>query len=181
MSGTANPLGRWNFYSIPVTNDGSSGTARHANCPCIGDYPHIGADANGIYLTTNEYPFFSSGFNGAQLYALPKAALASGAARVPVVEFQNLTLTRGHPGFTVWPANSPAGQYDNRRGGTEYFLSSTAADEANGTGFSKTIGVWSLTNTVSLNSGKPAPVLARPRARSHKARKLHTDRSGSGP
>ena len=27
--------------------------------PCLGDYPHIGADANGFYITTNAYPWSS--------------------------------------------------------------------------------------------------------------------------
>src|SRR6267378_3872807 len=42
---------------------------------CLGDYPHLGADANGIYLTTNEYSFFGNDFHGAQVYALSKRAL----------------------------------------------------------------------------------------------------------
>src|SRR5207244_8436637 len=41
-------------------------------------------------------------------------------------------------------------------GGTEYFLSSDAADEANGTGSSTDLIVWALTNTQSLNTANPA-------------------------
>ena len=60
-----------------------------SNCPCIGDYPHIGVDANGFYITTNEYPFcndpgvYGNNFNGAQIYALDKLALAAGAVPAP--------------------------------------------------------------------------------------------------
>ena len=35
------------------------------------------------------------------------------------------------PGFTVWPAQSPGtSSFNTDNGGTEYFLSSNAADEA---------------------------------------------------
>jgi len=64
VSGSGDPRGSWTIYRVPVQNDGSEGTPIHAACPCLGDYPHIGADAHGIYLTTNEFPF-SGGFNGA--------------------------------------------------------------------------------------------------------------------
>ena len=50
--------------------------------PYLGDYPHIGADANGFYITTNAYPWSGNGFAGAQIYAFSKAQLAAGAANV---------------------------------------------------------------------------------------------------
>jgi hypothetical protein len=64
------------------------------------------------------------------------------------------------PGFTVWPAQSPGtSSYETAAGGTEYFLSSNAADEAThpvagtgGSGTSEKVIVWALTNTSSLNS-----------------------------
>ena len=55
--------------------------------PCLGDYPHIGADANGFYVTTNAYPWCRNGFAGAQIYAFSKAQLAAGAASVTMVAF----------------------------------------------------------------------------------------------
>ena len=45
--------------------------------PYLGDYPHIGADANGFYVTTNAYPWCCNGFDGAQIYAFSKAQLAA--------------------------------------------------------------------------------------------------------
>ena len=53
---------------------------------CIGDFPHIGADRYGVYLTTNEYSFFSDGSNGgaaytgSQIYAFSKSQLVAGAS-----------------------------------------------------------------------------------------------------
>jgi hypothetical protein len=168
VSKTANPLGDWIFYSLPVQNNGDQGTPRHTGCPCIGDYPHIGADRYGFYITTNEYPFsddpgvFGNNFNGAQLYAMSKEALARGRSQVTVVHFQNLTLPGRVPGFTVWPATSPAGNYATRNNGTEYFLSSVAAVEAlNNSGFDRRIGFWALTNTRSLATAQPNPQLQR--------------------
>jgi hypothetical protein len=65
VSDSGDPTGSWTVFRLPVQNDGTEGTPNH-HCffihngvpvfdPCLGDYPHIGADANGIYLTTNEF------------------------------------------------------------------------------------------------------------------------------
>jgi len=177
VSNTSNPTGTWTIYRIPVQDDGTQGTPDHGcalhddgtgHGACLGDYPHIGADANGIYLTTNEYAFFPTFvYMGAQIYALQKSALAAGAATVPMVQLDTRSSgVGGHPGFTVWPAQSPnPGQFNSANGGTEYFLSSDAADEAQcdsgepcgpRTGTSTNLLVWSLTNTASLNSASPA-------------------------
>jgi len=66
------------------------------------------------------------------------------------------------PGFTVWPAQSPGTQFNTADGGTEYFLSSNAADEAQkpvaGSGGSHTsnqLVVWTLKNTSSLDTATP--------------------------
>ena len=135
--------------------------------PYLGDYPHIGADANGFYITTNAYPWCCNGFAGAQIYALSKAQLAAGAASVTMVHIDTSGMVNApsdagatQPGFTVWPAQSPGtGSFNTSDGGTEYFLSSNAADEATnpvaGTGGSDTSSqliVWTLTNTSSLNT-----------------------------
>src|SRR4029079_1316726 len=81
VSETSNPTGLWNVYKIDVTNDGTNTGGANPG-PYLGDYPHIGADANGIYLTTNAYPWHANGFSGAQIYAFSKAQLAAGSANV---------------------------------------------------------------------------------------------------
>ena len=81
VSQTSNPTGGWNIYRLDVTNDGTNTGGANPG-PYLGDYPHIGADANGFYVTTNAYPWCCNGFAGAQIYALSKAQLASGAANV---------------------------------------------------------------------------------------------------
>jgi hypothetical protein len=166
VSQTANPTGGWNIYRIDVTADGSPGNTG-GPCPCLGDYPHIGADANGIYLTTNAYPWGPGAFDAAQVYAFSKAQLAAGAANVTMVHIDttgmvNATspVSQTEPGFTVWPAQSPGtNSFDLHAGGTEYFLSSNAGDEAAGgafTGSSTNLVVWALTNTSSLNTASPS-------------------------
>jgi hypothetical protein len=173
VSATSNPTGSWNIYKVDVTNDGTYTIPDNA-CPCLGDYPHIGADANGFYVTTNSYPWNGNGFNGAQVYAFSKRQLASGASTIRVTHIDTFNSVNGamtaetpnpkQPGFTVWPAQSPGtGSYELGAGGTEYFLSSNAADEAthpvSGTGGNYTssqIVLWALTNTASLDSSAPS-------------------------
>jgi hypothetical protein len=176
VSQTADPTGSWNIYRIPVQNDGTQGTPDHGcrmrvsgtivHGPCLGDYPHIGADANGIYLTTNEFDLATSPgqFHGAQIYALSKSALVAGSASINVFLANTadpayaVTYPSGQlPGFTVWPATSPGTAYDSSANGTEYFLSSDAVFSNFGT--SQDLVAWSITNTASLSTAAPAPVL----------------------
>jgi hypothetical protein len=155
VSKTSNPLGAWNLYSINVANDRSDvSTANHPQCPCLGDYPQIGVDGYGFYIATNEGSFSTDRFNGAQLYAMSKRALAAGVTSPTVVHFDKLVLSgSGTPGFTVWPARSLPGQHATEAGGTEYFLSSIAAlTKINA---ASEIGIWALTNTSSLDSPNP--------------------------
>lgn len=168
------PLSNWTIMRVPVQNDGTDGTPDHhcnpaddpraGNQPtnptaCIADYPHIGADATGFYITANEYDFYGDEFQSSNIYAFSKRGLEAGNAGHVLLETKN--TVHGQPGFTVWPANSPPSQYQTDGGGTEYFLSSNAADEAtcptgcNGPRTSDELIVWSLTNTSSLDSAAP--------------------------
>jgi hypothetical protein len=170
VSKTPDPTGAWAIYRVDVTNNGSNIGGNNPG-PYLGDYPHIGADAYGFYVTNNAYPWLANGFAGAQIYAFSKAQLAANAATVTMVHLDTTGLVKApsdagstQPGFTVWPAQSPGMSSFNRSsGGTEYFLSSNAADEAThpaaGTGGNYTsnqIVVWSLTNTASLDSTAPS-------------------------
>jgi hypothetical protein len=164
VSNTGDPTGAWTIYKVPAQNDGTDGTPNHGCTtdgttpgPCFQDYPHIGADRHGVYVSTNEYDLFGPNYSTANIFAFSKRELAAhGTIRMTQVE--NLSVA-GTPGFTVWPAQSPAGEYSNERGGTEYFLSTIAGDGSetgNPTGSARKIGVWALSNTRSLNSSTPA-------------------------
>jgi hypothetical protein len=166
VSNTGSPTGAWTIYHVPVQNDGTDGTPDHGctldgdvHGPCFQDYPHIGADANGVYITSNEYDLFGPRFNAAQILAFSNAQLAAHPAAIPVTLVENLEVD-GSPGFTVWPANSNAGDYATDKNGTEYFLSTIAGDGSetgNPTGTARRIGLWALTNTASLNTATPTP------------------------
>lgn len=174
VSDSSDPLGSWTVHPVPVQDDGTDGTPNH-HCSaapgkppafrthpsaCLGDYPHIGSDANGIYLTTNEYSLFGAEFHGAQIYAFSKAQLVSGATKISVTQFDTHGLdTFGFAlnGFTLWPSQTPGGGGDAAANGTEYFLSSNAGAEAHDTGDglstahpSTQLLVWALSNTASL-------------------------------
>ena len=152
VSQTSDPTGAWNIYSLPVQNNGTQGTPDHG-CAlgfCLGDYPHIGADAHAIFLTTNEFSLFGPGFYGAQIYAISKQALASGAASANVMLFNTGDPSIPVTGFTVWPAISSGGEYVGAHGGTEYLLSSDAVFFNSGT--STTIWLWSVSNTQAIDT-----------------------------
>jgi len=139
VSKTSNPVGGYWFYSIPVTDTGGANGPRHKDCPCIGDYPHIGTDAHGFYVTTNEYPFsdapgvFGNNFNGAQLYAMSKTALAHGASDVRTVHFGHNVIRPSSggtiAGFTMLPAQASGAGFATAAQGPLYIHSSTAAEE----------------------------------------------------
>jgi len=174
VSQTANPTGSWNIYRVDVTNDGTN-TGGVNPGPYLGDYPHIGADANGFYVTTNAYPWCCNGFSGAQIYAFSKAQLAAGAVSVTMQHIDTSGMVNApseagatQPGFTLWPSQSPGtSQFQLANNGTEYFLSSNAADEAQkpvsgvaGTRTSNQLIEWTLSNTASLNTASPAASLS---------------------
>jgi hypothetical protein len=154
VSFDANPLDGFALFAIDVTDDGLDGTPSHPGCAsgCFGDQPLLGADDNGIYITTNEFGVFTPTFNGAQIYALSKAALESlfGAQIIPPgVHLANLPLAEGIAA-SVQPATSPTvGGEPNK--GTEYFMSSLNFIGAS----DNRIAVWALTNTSSLNAASP--------------------------
>jgi hypothetical protein len=157
VSDTGDPTGSWTIYRLPVQNNGTDGTPDHhcGNGFCLGDYPHIGADANAIYLTTNEFAVFGPGFYSAQIYGIGKSLFTGGTGSV--VLFNTLGATLDGGAFTVWPAQSPGTEFDLSNAGTEHFLSSNAVFSNDGT--SSNIYQWSLSNTSSLNTATPAATL----------------------
>jgi hypothetical protein len=144
VSATNDPTGSWNVYRLDTTNDG-------AGCPCLPDQPLIGADANGFYITANSYPIFGAGFNGAQVYAIPKSQLEGGAASIGAVKVP-VTAPAGFDGppYSLQPAKTVPGSADAAN--TEYFLSSL---EFTGT-LDNRIAQWTLTGTNTLGTASPS-------------------------
>ena len=166
VSNSGDPTKTWSVFFFDTT-DATGGI--HASCPCFGDQPLIGADANGFYVSTNEYNLhpFGSSFNGAEIYAISKAAIEAAPAAtptlVPVVQIDAgpMLLPNGGLAFSVQPATAPSAAYESANRGTEYFLSDLdfSAAPAIGTGATG-LAVWALTNTASLNNTAPALGLA---------------------
>jgi hypothetical protein len=150
VSSTPAPTGKWNLFTVDLTDDGTNGTPANPGCPCLGDQPLIGADANGFYVTTNEFGLNTPVFNGAQVYAMSKAALVAGSAP-SVVHLSGLVLAEGI-GFSMQPAASPSGTVDSANGGTQYFLSTL---DFEGT-YDNRVAIWALSNTASLATATPS-------------------------
>jgi len=144
---TSDPTGKWNLFRFDTTDDGSNGTPAHAGCPCFGDQPLIGADANGFYVTTNEFSLAGSAFNGAQVYAMSKTALAAG--KLPtVVHIDNIPLAESIS-YSIQPATAPPG--GTYAPNTEYFLSSLDFSGS----LDNRIASWALTGTLTLSNTTP--------------------------
>jgi hypothetical protein len=147
-------------YSIDTTRDANcfNDAAQTVPGPCFPDFPHIGADANGFYVTTNVFDFFGPNYEGVNIYALPKAVLASGSLSVPVTVVGTNGVGPAADGgqfFSAIPAVSPGtDQFAAAGGGTEYFVSSRAVFTADGT--SSSLDVVRLANTHSLSTATPS-------------------------
>jgi len=158
VSQTSDPRGAFNLFSIDTTDDGSNGTPAHANCPCFGDQPLIGADANGFYISTNEFGLVNFPFNGTQIYAISKSGLQSGAgATVVHINAGPMLLSAGGLAFSVQPATAPSADGNlAANGGTEFFMSDLDFTAGPAIGIrANRLAVWALTNTSSLSNATP--------------------------
>ena len=151
VSQTPDPRGNWTILTLDVTNDGGA----FASCPCFGDQPLIGADANGFYVSTNAFSLSTFSFSGANIYAFSKTALETASAgAVTGVRFSNLTEAGMPFAFSIQPATVPPG--GTFATNTEYFLS--ALDFTNTV--DNRLVVWALTGTNTLGTTSPTLSLA---------------------
>jgi hypothetical protein len=159
VSTTDSPLSTFNIFSIDTTDDGTNGTQNHVGCPCFGDQPLMGTDANGFYYTTNEFsitaltgggPVFS---NGAQVYALSKRKLAANLSPT-VVHLGDISLTTGHHARSLQPAQSLfAGEDESESNdeGVEFFVSHLNFAHT----LDNRLAVWALSDTKTLDEFSP--------------------------
>ena len=143
VSETNDPTQAWKIYSIDTTSHGADG------CPCFGDQPVIGADAHGLFVSTNAFSLHE-GFAGVQIYALSKQLLVGGG--VPAVVHWNSPRLPGGFAFSVQPSIRSSFTPDDSPNGVEYFTS--VADIRNM--LDRRIAVWAISNTVSLANAAPA-------------------------
>ncbi|HEV2377317.1 MAG TPA: hypothetical protein VGS19_34780 [Streptosporangiaceae bacterium] len=143
VSNTADPTGSYTVFSWDTTDVG------RANCPCFGDYDNLGADGNGIYVTTNEFGLVS-GFNGVVMYAVSKQQLETAAATgiLPVVFAYRIPSDALGQAYLIAPTSTPPGA--KFAPNTEYFVESDSNLNAD-----RYLMVYALHNTAQL--GTPAP------------------------
>jgi hypothetical protein len=147
VSPAGSAIGTWTVYQMDTTDNGGD------NCPCFGDYPHLGTDTNGLWITTNEFSTLGDGFNGAQVYGIAKSKLVDGTAQIPGVHFstsgRDTTASNGPlDGYSLAPAVSAGTAYARN---TMYFLSSDA-DAGDTSVVSHQILQWGVRNTSALAS-----------------------------
>ena len=149
VSNTQDPTGGYTVYSWNTTD------AKTKGCPCFGDYDNLGADSNGIYVTTDQFAIAPTGpFNGVVIYAISKAELESTAQTgiLPTVVGYRLTKDPFGQPYIVAPASTPPG--GRFAPGTEYFV------ESNGNaGSDNHLVVYAMNDTSELtlaSSGPPA-------------------------
>jgi len=154
VSATADPLGDWATFTADTGGDPAD-----AVCPCLDDFPHIGADASGLFVSANRFALSGDAFAGAKVHAVSKRALAGAAAATAPVPPLVVTISPGpaggQPAFTLQPAITPPGApFAPDR---EYLLSApnptTASDNR--------IVLWALSNTSSLDSPRPSLRLSK--------------------
>jgi len=156
VSTSADPLGTYKVFAYDTTDANNP----LGDCPCFGDFDQIGADANGFYVTTNEFsniPNAAPGFNGTDIWALPKQGLeaaASGTGAVPAITryavtsdaFGASTPTVGDGPYHLSPAATPPG--GTYAPDTEYFTESNSELNAD-----NHLIVYALQGTSLLASG----------------------------
>ena len=156
VSGSGDPTAGFGVYQLDVTNDEDGFTGAY-DCPCIGDQPLIGSDANGFYVSTNSYGQFS--FEGAQLYAISKKDLINFSPTLRGKHFDPLSfppyfaLTDPEGAFSLQPAITPPG--DGGEKGTQYLVQSLAAFR-----YENQIGVWAISNTAALDTDASQTTIA---------------------
>jgi hypothetical protein len=175
VSSSSNPsTSEWAVYKFDVTDDGTSDGTHNTTpnrtaygCPCFGDQPLLGADANGIFISTNEYSIYGSNSNGAMFYAFDKQAMAAflpttyqifapgTAMATPDGSCYTGSTNNATCWYSIEPAESPNAVYATGSSGTEYALSALQF-----TGYcDNRIAEWAATNTSSLST-EPALVLS---------------------
>ena len=141
VSQTSDPRGAYTIYTLDTTdaNDPDGGGPR------LPDFPHIGIDRHGFYISVNEFNTDTRGFIGAAIFAISKQALITGGN--PAVTRFALPFQTGYE-FTVFPANTPPNaQPFLNQGGVEFFVSARFVNDTE-----KSLAVWALVNTSSLDS-----------------------------
>lgn len=148
VSQSGYPAGVYNIYVMETTN------AANQNCPCLSDYPQVGADQYGLHISSNEFSTYYNQFVDVAILSISKSSLAAGVT-LPVTYRIIVRPFTGYD-FALQPATTPpGGSYFTGGTGVEYLISSRIASSGNN------IAVWALSNTSSLDTASPALTLSQ--------------------
>jgi hypothetical protein len=149
VSQSADPRLTWNVYVIDTTDSVNPG------CPCLSDFPQIGSDQFGFYISANEYNTTFLELVDTSILAIAKTGLSNGAA-TPTMERFNIPLSSGYE-FALQPATtSPDSNNLIASGGVEYFASTQAFFSSD-----SNMAIWAMSNTASLQGANPSLLLTQ--------------------
>lgn len=160
VSTSSNPLAPWTVWEIADQGDFVLPGCLVA---CFPDYPQLGLDANGVWITNNEFDFGQnpSPYAGATIIGISKRLLTEGRDPMLFGVVYGLGFDAwGVPlAFTVQPSVTPSGGYDTGMMGTQYFMSTRDMDGTR----DNVLDVWMMTGTnlLNLNYGSTFPDLTR--------------------
>jgi hypothetical protein len=161
VSATGNPTGAWKLFSFDTSDDGHNGTPAHRGCPCLPDQPLLGANADGVFISTNEFglvaPYYAL-FNGAQIYGFSRSKLesASASSTPKFVHIDAGQVSTGDRNLPYWGSIQPSIS-PSPGGSTELLMSGGPEDiYQNNALVDNRIAVWALTGTSSLSTNHPS-------------------------
>lgn len=155
VSQTSSPTGAYNVYVMDTTD------SNNLNCPCVLDFPQIGADQYGFYISANEYNISSPAnpyFVDAAVLAISKKDLAGGASapKSPATWMFILEENTGFE-FSLQPVTAPQGASQfMANGGVEFLVSSNSQISED-----NQLAIWALTNTASIQGANPSLLLVQ--------------------
>jgi hypothetical protein len=168
VSTSANPLGTWNVYDLRTQNNGKGGTPNH-HCSggyCFSDYPQLGVNADGVFISANEFDLLGEGeFKGAELWAISKADLVAGRPAPTMQYFPKIKSPAvDFKAYTLQPVDAQPRDFVSAHGGTMYFGMSQSP-LVNGAAHG--VSLWRLTNTSTLDTASPNLALTETDVRTH--------------
>jgi hypothetical protein len=129
ISKTSNPLGGWWNYKLNAKVDGGVATNNWA------DYPGLGVDAQGVYLTANMFAF-SGNFAYSKIRVIPKTSPYNGGPLF-FFDFVNMKNADGSTAFTIQPCHTYGAP------GSEYLVNSVYPSA---TGTQNKLTLWRIVN-----------------------------------
>ena len=124
-------------------------------CPCFGDQPRLGLDAQNVYVASDEFAINGPAFGGSQILAVSRTQLESLASAPRAVAFLHL-VDAGVPVRGLQPAITSG------RAPAEFFAHSFVATASGSPQLSDDrIGVFAMTHERAVGSGG-TPTLSAP-------------------